>query len=243
MAVKTAEIPGIKGMLPMSMLDWEGQLVTTIFLGGCNLRCPFCHNAQLAVRANDLPDIPWDNIVEALSAKAGWVDGVCITGGEPTISNSLPEILHYMAALRLKVKLDTNGTKPQVLKNIIEDRLIHAVALDIKTSFDKYSIATRVPNISDSLKESIGLLIEAETKGIIETEFRTTVVPTIVERDDVLQIAKYLGGAGAKRYTLQQFNPKTVMEPSSGNIKPYHQDFMSELAQEASRLIPTQLRG
>ncbi|MBE0446716.1 MAG: anaerobic ribonucleoside-triphosphate reductase activating protein [Actinobacteria bacterium] len=243
MAVKIFKSFGIKGIVPLSMLDWEGRLVTTIFLGGCNFRCPFCHNAQLVTGYKDLPDIPWANLNDTLASKRGWVDGVCITGGEPTISSSLVDLARHIVNLGFQVKLDTNGTRPEVLENLIDNQLIGAIALDIKTSFPRYAEATRVPDLSGKIRKSIKLLIEAEAEGKLETEFRTTVVPTIAGREDVLFIAEYLSEAGARHYSLQQFNPKTVMLPSIATIKPFSQDFLTDLAQEVSQLVPTYFRG
>lgn len=245
MAVKDVAIMsfGIKGFVPLSMLDWEGRLVTTIFLGNCNFRCPFCHNASLVLDHKNLPDIPQDILKDTLVSKGGWVDGVCISGGEPTISSTLPELTRFIKELGLQIKLDTNGTQPKVLKSLIDENLIDAVALDIKTSFSKYPLATQQSNLSEKVKQSINLLIEAKSKGNLEVELRTTVVPTFVEREDVLQIAEYLARAGVKRYHLQQYNPKVTLEPSAGKIKPYSKDFLADLAQEASKSLPVYLRG
>lgn len=234
---------GIKGFIPLSMLDWDGRLVTTIFMGGCNFRCPFCHNSLLVLENDSMPDVSIDRIEKVLVSKYGWVDGVCITGGEPTINAKLLDLLEHIGELNYQVKLDTNGTQPNIIHKLIENNLISAIAVDIKTSFHKYAFATQKPDLSDRVKKSIDILVDAESKDKLEVYFRTTVVPTFVEREDVLRIAQYLGEAGAKHYTLQQFNPKTVMTPAVGNIKPFTQDFLEELTQEASRFVPTQVRN
>lgn len=233
---------GIKGILPASMLDWEGYIVSTIFMGSCNMRCPFCHNSQLALGEEGLADMDIEQIKAMLAAKEGWVDGVCITGGEPTINNRLPELMRIIKSMGLKVKLDTNGTCPQVLRELLKEELLDAVAMDIKTTFAKYPQATRVADFSDKARESIALLIEAENSGQIELEFRTTVVPPFVEREDVVEIARFLGKAGAKRYFIQQFNPKEVMDPSLKLVKPYVPDLLFDMAGQASEYIPTKVR-
>ncbi len=244
MAVKDValKLSGIKGFIPLSMLDWEGRLVTTVFTGGCNFRCPFCHNASLVLESDTMPDLSADILKDMLTSKAGWVDGVCITGGEPTITSNLADIIRFIKRLDLGVKLDTNGTQPEILKDLVEEGLLNAVAMDIKTSFKKYPEATRQVDLSGKVKESIGILVAAETSGKLELEFRTTVVPTFVEQQDVLEIAKYLKEAGAKRYYLQQFNPKSVMEANAADIKPFSNKFIVELAQEATKLLPTFVR-
>ncbi|MDI6715969.1 MAG: anaerobic ribonucleoside-triphosphate reductase activating protein [Actinomycetota bacterium] len=234
---------GVKGILPLSMLDWEGRLVSTIFLSGCNLRCPFCHNPSLVLEDKDLPVVTSEEIQHVLIEKRGWVDGVCITGGEPTINNGIFDLLEFIKSLGYQVKLDTNATRPNVLAELINSSLVSAIAVDIKTSFHKYSYVTQRPDLSDRVKKSIGLLIEAESKDKVEVEFRTTVVPTFVEKDDVLRIAKYLKEAGARRYYLQQFNPKTVMVPAISSIRPFDKEFLSDLAAESSKIVPTYLRN
>ncbi|MDI6815838.1 MAG: anaerobic ribonucleoside-triphosphate reductase activating protein [Actinomycetota bacterium] len=236
MAVKTEQNFAIKGYIPLSMLDWEGRLVTTLFLGGCNFHCSFCHNAELVTGAGQLPDVPWDIIERVLAEKAGWIDGVCVSGGEPTLDSGLVELLRLIKQNGLETKLDTNGTRPDVLSELIDESLISAVAMDIKTSFDKYNLVAKAKDAPDRARESIGLLVKAEAKGLLEVEFRTTVVPTIVEQDDVLAIANYLRSAGAKRYTLQQFNPKTVMTPAAGKINPLTTEALKELVKKVSAL-------
>lgn len=236
---------GVKGLLPLSMLDWEGHLVMTIFTGGCNLRCPFCHNSSLVLEHEGLSDITPEMIQEALASKEGWIDGICITGGEPTINPQLADLMRFIRKLGLKIKLDTNGTRPNILKDLINERLLDAVAMDIKTSFAKYPEATAIQNsdLIARVKESIELLSKAEKDSALEVEFRTTVVPGFVEREDILDIVHYLHDVGARRYFLQQFNPKTVMEADAGTIQPYTIEFLAELAQEATKLVPTYLRG
>ncbi|HEY3374105.1 MAG TPA: anaerobic ribonucleoside-triphosphate reductase activating protein [Candidatus Aquicultor sp.] len=233
---------GIKGIVPTSMLDWDGHLVTTIFLGGCNLRCPFCHNPSL-IDGGDKADIPLEVLFRNFEAKQGWLDGVCVSGGEPTLSDSLPELLAYLKDLAPKVKLDTNGTQPDVLRGLINEGLVDMVAMDIKTSFKNYAKATRVGDFTDRVKESITLLVEAESRGVIAVEFRTTVVPTIVSHDDVIEIAAYLKEVGASRYYLQQFKPKEVLAAEYSTIKPYDAEFLASLANEASAFLPTSVRG
>ncbi|MBS3908909.1 MAG: anaerobic ribonucleoside-triphosphate reductase activating protein [Actinobacteria bacterium] len=238
MAVRTEQDFAIKGYIPLSMLDWEGRLVTTVFLGGCNFHCPFCHNAELVTGAGRLPDVAWGIIEGVLADKAGWIDGVCVSGGEPTLSEGLFELLRRVKSFGFKVKLDTNGSRPNVLKKLLEERLIDAVAMDIKTSFDKYSLVSKTADSADRVRASIDLLVEAEAKGLLDAEFRTTVVPTIVEREDVIEVAQYLRDAGAGRYMLQQFNPKTVMRAEAGSIKPLRKDALEKLAAEISSIVP-----
>jgi pyruvate formate lyase activating enzyme len=244
MTVSLRNTAGVKGLLPVSMLDWEGHLVTTLFMGGCNLRCPFCHNASLALDNGDMPEISEDEINRVLSSKKGWVDAICITGGEPTVNPALFELIAAVRELGYKVKLDTNGTLPDVLRRLLDERLIDAVAMDIKTGFSKYPLATGVArDFSTEVKKSARLLVDAHRKGISEVEFRTTVVPGFVELQDVVEIAKFIGGLGDVRYYLQQFNPKAVMLSEVGSVKPYTVDQLEEMVSYSSQHATTFLRG
>lgn len=260
--METQIFSGVKGLLPVSMLDWEGHLVTTIFTGSCNLRCPFCHNAALALDNGEMPEIGDVEILELLHSKKGWVDAVCITGGEPTMNPTLVDMMSEIKSLGYKIKLDTNGTRPGVLREILGMRLVDAVAMDIKTSFAKYPVATGVTrDYSCEVGDSMRMLVEAHKCGNIELEFRTTVVPGLVELDDVVEIARSIRALYAMNectpgsmasscsstmrcnYYLQQFNPKTVMKEEMGEVKPYLLEQLERVVAEASEFVPTILRG
>ncbi|MCL5291426.1 MAG: anaerobic ribonucleoside-triphosphate reductase activating protein [Actinobacteria bacterium] len=234
---------GIKGMLPSSMLDWEGKLAAVLFTGGCNLRCPFCHNADLVLSPEEIKDFPWARIEYHLNTKKRWLDGVCITGGEPTLNPNIGEITSKIKSCGFPVKLDTNGTKPNKVSELIDQGSIDYVAMDIKTSFDKYDLVTKKKGVEAKVKDSIERLVDFEKAGKIEVEFRTTFVPGIVDREDILEIAGHLAEARGRRYSIQQFNPKKVLNPSvAGNISPQPKDYLHKLALECSTMIPTKVK-
>ncbi|MEW6189312.1 MAG: anaerobic ribonucleoside-triphosphate reductase activating protein [Actinomycetota bacterium] len=229
----------IKGFIPVTMLDWDGKLASTLFVGGCNLRCPFCQNAPLITRPDSIPNVEWKEVEKHLKAKKSWLDGCVVTGGEPTIHSGLKNLLSEIKKLEYPVKLDTNGTLPRVLRQLIQDKLVDFMAMDIKTALPKYPLATRTKIKTEIIKESIHLILRLG----IDHEFRTTVVPRFVEREDILEVAKYLGHLGAKRYVLQQFNPRTVLDPEVGKIKPYSREYLLKLVEECNKFVPTKLRG
>jgi pyruvate formate lyase activating enzyme len=215
------------------MLDWEGHLTTTVFVAGCNLRCPYCHNPDLLVAGDRLDTEP---LIEHLHAKRDWLDGAVITGGEPTLDPGLFDLLDEIAALCLPVKLDTNGTKPDVLRGLIESGLVSAVALDIKTSPHRYGElgpGSRWEPVSESLRLVLG--------SGIPHEVRTTAYPGLVAIDDLAAIAR--SAAGADRYRIQQFRPDRTLARTAGRISPYSAEALHDAAVACSEYVPTSVRG
>jgi len=195
----------IKGFIEISLVDWQNKVSSVIFLPNCNFRCPFCHNVDLVIRPETIKTIPFEQIKNYLVKHKEWIDGVCISGGEPTLHIELPQLCLKLKELDIQIKLDTNGTNPIMLKELIDKKLIDYVAMDIKAPLtkDKYSKACGI-NIVNKLfknvKESIKILMESN----IDYEFRTTVVPTIHEPSDIEQIRESL--KGCKKYVLQKFD-------------------------------------
>lgn len=227
----------IKGFVPTTMIDWEGKLATTLFVGGCNFRCPWCQNPDLVLRPEKLANIEWGEIEKHLRNKEGWLDGVVISGGEPTIHNWLYELLAAVKSLGYPVKLDTNGSEPKVLEKVIEKELVDFIAMDIKTSFAKYDNSCGVTVDTEKIKKSINMILNSS----VDYEFRTTAVPGFVSESDILDIASYI--KGAKRYVLQQFSPKRVMAEEVIKVQPYGQDVLQNIAIQTSQAISTFIRG
>ncbi len=211
----------IKGFIRNSLLDWDGKIVSTLYTPNCNFRCPFCQNAELVLTPEKLETIPLEVIGEYLKNNKGWVDGVCITGGEPCMYKDLPEFIREIRKLNMLIKLDTNGGFPVLLQDIIEKKLVDYVALDIKAPLDLASYSKVVgvnnPKVLENVKDSIKLIMDSG----IDYEFRTTVVPTLHEEKDIEQIAKFI--KGAKKYALQNFSTQgEILDPKFKDIKPYH---------------------
>jgi pyruvate formate lyase activating enzyme len=215
------------------MLDWEGHITATIFVSGCNLRCSYCHNPDLLVSTGTADTRP---LMEHLSAKRDWLDGVVITGGEPTLDPSLFELLDTIATLCLPVKLDTNGTQPSTLRELIESRLLAAVSLDLKTSPDRYA-ELGVGDIWPLVSESVHTVLGAG----VPHEFRTTAFPGLVTDEDCELIAREI--EGGDRYTIQQFRPDRTYERVAGGVAPHSAAYLAGAAKRCQRYLPTTVRG
>jgi pyruvate formate lyase activating enzyme len=225
----------LAGWIPTTMLDWPGKVAATVFLSGCGFRCPFCHNPRLLTPVSEPAD--WAALLAHLHAKRAWLDGVCVTGGEPTDDPDLPSLLSALAEAGMPVKLDTNGSHPEVLRHLIAEQLVSYVALDVKTTPGRYGEATARPELTPAVVESIELLVRSR----IEHEFRTTVFPGIVTLEELPDIASML--LGGRLYALQQFRPSDTLDPHAGTVVPYHRDQLRAAARRCSSFLPTILRG
>ena len=200
----------IKGFIETSFLDWPGKICAVLFLPSCNLRCPFCHNHELALHPERLPAYPWEHIQQRLKALRTWLDGICITGGEPTLHPDLPELLDRIHGLGLKVKLDTNGTRPEMLEFLISRKLIDYLAMDIKGPLDQesYGKCAGVRISIPEIKKSMDFILS----GRVEGEFRTTVVPQWHTPPVLARMALEL--KQASKWTHQEFNPLQAFDPA-----------------------------
>lgn len=190
----------IAGLQKLTLLDYPGHLACTVFLPGCNLRCPFCHNASLVLPGHMNPaGMSSDALLDFLEKRRGRLQGVCITGGEPTLHPDLPDLLREIHTLGYRVKLDTNGTNPRMLREILDAGLADYVAMDIKNSPDRYAETCGGAEVLEAVKESAALLMN----GNVDYEFRTTLVHPLHTTGDMVAIGQWL--QGARRYFLQQF--------------------------------------
>ncbi|MDO4650048.1 MAG: anaerobic ribonucleoside-triphosphate reductase activating protein [Eubacteriales bacterium] len=198
----------ICGFNKTTLLDYPEHVASTIFLGGCNLRCPFCQNGGLVLRPGEQPEYDREEILKFLKKRKGILDGVCVTGGEPTLANDLRDFILQLKELGYPVKLDTNGTRPEVLKDLLERNLLDYVAMDIKTSPANYTVLTGGVDCVEAVKESVEMLM----KGSVPYEFRTTVVKELHSRSDFEEIGTWL--EGAERYFLQAYkDSEEVLQP------------------------------
>lgn len=203
----------IASWLETSFIDWDGNISAVLFLPGCNFRCPFCHNHEIVFYNGN--GISLDNILNHLEKYKRWLDGIVISGGEPTIHKELPDILRMIKRRGWRVKLDTNGSNPGIIEMLLKENLVDYIAMDIKTSPKKYEMAVGKRVDLTLILESIKLLLFSKEK----VEFRTTVVPYIVEPEDVCEIRKIIGEEA--KYVLQAFSPQNAYSPSFRNLKPY----------------------
>jgi pyruvate formate lyase activating enzyme len=229
------EATSIKGFLETSFVDWPGKVVSVLFLPGCNFRCPFCHNHQLVLNPGGHEDIPLRYVMDRLAELKGWVDGVCITGGEPTIHPRLPALMAEIKGAGLLVKLDTNGSNPHVLRSLVERGLVDCVAMDVKAPLEevRYARATGVPTDLKKVQESICFL----KKGSVEYYFRTTVVPALHKEEDLLTLARHLSGSSS--LTLQNFNPEDPLDPRLKATAPYPEEWLQEMEGRIASIIRT----
>ena len=226
----------ISGLQKLTLLDFPGRLASTVFLSGCNFRCPFCHNASLVLGGNDVK-ISTEELITFLKSRKGKLQGVCITGGEPTLYRELPSLINNIKELGFLVKLDTNGTNPTLLEALINDGLIDYCAMDIKSSKENYHILSGVNELDiKPIERSVEILLS----GKIEYEFRTTVVNPYHKIEDFRKIGEWIKGARA--YFLQGFRDSGDIISSSA--MGYDTKTLAEFLSAVLPYVPNaQIRG
>lgn len=195
----------IGGFQKISLIDYPGKISSIIFTQGCNFRCPFCHNASLVDPIKFEQPISEDKIFNFLTSRAKQIDGVVISGGEPTLHNDLIYFAEKIKAMGFSIKLDTNGTKPDIIAKLVNAKLIDFIAMDIKNDWDRYSDACGTNSNINGIKRSVHFIMNCG----IDYEFRTTVVPSIHSANDIIAIAKNIDGA--KKFVIQEFVPDHAM--------------------------------
>lgn len=188
----------IQGLQKLTLLDYPTKLAATVFLGGCNMRCPFCHNASLVVRPSDY-SITEEEFFSFLESRKGRLEAVCVSGGEPTLRPELPSFINRIKEMGFLVKLDTNGTNPKIIRSLVEQGLLDYVAMDIKNSPESYSRTAGISVNMDAISESVSYLLS----GKVDYEFRTTVVKGYHTKADFESIGRWISGARA--YFIQTF--------------------------------------
>lgn len=221
----------IKGYQGTSLLDFPGKIASLVFFSGCNLSCPFCHNPDLLFDDEQLPDIPLDELVEDLRTRRNFIDGVVVTGGEPTLAPELEPLLRLVKDLGLLVKIDTNGLAPQVLEKLVRDGLVDFVALDLKTAPERYGELHNRPIDLAGLERSIAILKSAE----VAYELRTTCVPGFISEQDIHRIGTRVRGAG--HWVLQQFAPGHALSETCRELQPYPATTIRQLGDIAAEYV------
>jgi pyruvate formate lyase activating enzyme len=217
----------IKGLEKFAPKDFVGHISSTVFLGGCNFKCPYCHNSDLVLRPESFPTIPLDYFTSFLDSRRNWLEGLCISGGEPLFHEDLEELLFCIKERNLLVKIDTNGSFPARLEELIQKKLIDHIAMDVKAPLERYQEVTR----SQVKGEDISRSIEIVKNSGLEHIFRTTVVPDLVGPEDIKKISKML--KGAKSFQLQQFVPVNTLDSLYLQKKPYTGEEIKEFAKIA----------
>ena len=217
----------VKGLEKFAPKDFPGFIASTVFLGGCNFRCPFCHNAELVLRPERLADIPMDFFLAYLDSRKGWLEGICVTGGEPLLAEEIESFLTIIKQRGLLIKLDTNGSRPDTLERLLRADLIDRAAMDIKAPLDRYREVTGSKVEPQDIVRSAEILRRSGRPVL----FRTTVVPGLIGPEDIESIGRWLQGADV--YQIQQFSPVGTLDAEYGRIKPYGRDEVRRLADAA----------
>jgi pyruvate formate lyase activating enzyme len=217
----------IKGLEKFAPRDFPGHISSTVFLGGCNFRCPFCHNSDLVLRPEIMPTFPLDYFLSFLDSRKGWLEGICVSGGEPLLHDDLETLLILIKDRDLLVKVDTNGSFPSRLEDLLQKGLVDYLAMDVKAPLARYQEVTRVAVNEEDIRRS-AKLIKNSGLGYI---FRTTLVPGLVGSEDIKQICQLLDGA--KVFQLQQFVPLNTLDSHYLQKKPYGREEVQGLAKIA----------
>jgi pyruvate formate lyase activating enzyme len=238
----------VKNWVQMTLADYPQKIAASLFCGGCNFRCPNCHNRDLVLAPDRQPDVPLEEIWAFLEARVGLLDAIVISGGEPTLQ---PDLISFAARVRemgYAVKLDTNGYRPHVLRTALGPvqhvQAVDYVAMDVKAPLSTYTVATGVWVDTARIEQSVELLLESG----IPCEFRTTVVPGLLHEQEIAEIAAYLAQKSSEpnrvRYYLQQFVPRDTLDPAMLERVPYSPRRLRAMAHLARQWLPlTELRG
>jgi pyruvate formate lyase activating enzyme len=219
----------VKGLMPTSLIEYPGKIAAVIFLNACNFRCPFCQNASLALGTEAAASIPREQVLEFLKTRRKWLDGVAITGGEPTLAGSeLAEFIKEVKALGFCVELETNGSNPELLRELMRQKLVDYYAMDYKAPLSDYERVAGVNVDKNKVKESAALVMNEAESGGFDYEFRATVVPGLFDERSALRIAQEL--KGARRFFLQQFQARDCLDSSFNKLAAFPPKRLQEFA-------------
>ncbi|HZX47239.1 MAG TPA: anaerobic ribonucleoside-triphosphate reductase activating protein [Clostridia bacterium] len=214
------------GQVKSSFIDYPNKICTVYFAGGCNFRCPYCHNSHLLKGIGE--SIDEAQVFGYLEKRRNMLDGICVSGGEPTLHAGLESFLGEVKRRGFLVKLDTNGTSPEVLENLLKNKRVDYIAMDIKAPFEKYEKTVDRPVDVEAIKQSIDLIRSLS----VEYEFRTTVCRELLEVGDVLEIAHYI--KGSQRYILQNFRDCSSVLAGEGKFTPFAKEELDEVKDKVS---------
>lgn len=223
----------IGGLQKTTLIDYPGRLAATVFLIGCNFRCPFCYSAELVLpdKIKKQPRVSQKEFFSFLRERKGLLEAITVCGGEPSLNKDLPVFIRKIKKLGYLVKLDTNGSNPGMLKRIIKEKLVDYVAMDIKATKENYGkVVGKSVNVGD-IEKSIEILKQNK----VDYEFRTTIVPTIHSKEDIIKIVKWI--SPTKKYYLQSFRAEKTINPKLEKVKPYSKEFLSDIKKEISRFF------
>ena len=223
----------IKGFIRTTFIEYPGEIASMIFLPGCNFRCSFCFNPELVLESDKVEDVDEKEVFDFLEKQRKWIDGVVISGGEPTLHKDLPELIRKIKKMGLLVRIYTNGTNPEMLKKLLDEKLIDSIAMDIKAPLNEesYERITCTKGLVEKVKKSVSLIMNSG----LEYEFRTTAVPNVHHEKDVEEIAKHIKGANL--FVLQKFLPEKALDAELRKIKTQTDEEMEKLAEIAREFV------
>jgi len=213
-------------------MDWPGKICSVLFLPHCNFRCPYCHNHPLVIHPEQYSTIPLKEILDHLRSLREWIDGVCVTGGEPTLHSDLPQLIQEVKRQGFLIKLDTNGSNPKMLEDLIKWRSIDFVSMDVKAPLDPFHYRRATGTCIDL--QPILRSIEILKTSRVNYEFRMTVVPGLHQEEDIKRLGNQL--RAGRRLVLQNFNPENPLDPSLKNIRPYDPKRLREMEREVQEI-------
>ncbi len=221
----------IGGLQKFSLIDYPGKTSAIIFTTGCNFRCSYCHNPELVIPEKYTTEISLSEVYDFLDSRIGKLDAVCITGGEPTQHADLLEMIEKIKTMGFLVKLDSNGSRPEILKNFIDKKVVDYIAMDIKAPLEDYSKIMGWQIQAEKLKKSIDIIMGSD----IRYEFRTTIVKSLTSKDNLRKIAQTI--SGAENYYLQKFIPTKLIDLGLSEDTSYTDDELKELALELKKYV------
>lgn len=216
-----------KGLEKTSAIEWPGKMVSVVYTGGCNFRCPFCQNSDLVLQPENIPGLSEEEVINHLVSNKKWLDGLVVTGGEPTIHPSLPNFAQRVKEKDFEFGVETNGSNPDMLKKLIEGNLVDYIAFDVKAPlvWDKYKKAIGIDK--KELLKNIRTSLEILKSSDIDHEYRTTIVPKLLEGKDIEYIAEILEENG--KFYLQQYVPENTLDKEFENIEPYSEEKLKKI--------------
>jgi pyruvate formate lyase activating enzyme len=221
----------IGGWQQCSLIDFPNKISAVLFTKGCTFRCPFCHNPGLVLDLKTTPEIPEKEVLEFLKKRQGKLDGVVISGGEPTIHADLPECIRTIKEMGFAIKVDTNGSRPAMVRQLISENLVDYWAMDRKASLSRYHLLAGVSVDTSAIEETAQLIMNSSK----DYEFRTTVIRELHSPEEIIQIGKEL--RGARRLILQQFRPGITLDPSLQYATAYTREEMDNLCSSLKRYV------
>jgi pyruvate formate lyase activating enzyme len=221
----------IKGLEKFAPQDYPGMMASTVFLGSCNFRCPYCHNADLVLNPGELPTFPMEYFVNFLDSRKEWIEGICVTGGEPLLHQGLEDFLSFLKQRGLSVKLDTNGSFPSRLARLLRMKLLDMVAMDVKAPLEKYEEVVKAKIHGEDIRKSTEIILDSG----VDYVFRTTVVPGLVGQKELMKIGRML--RGAKIFQVQKFVPANTLDPGFEQKETFSKEEILIMAEKIERFF------